>query len=216
MNTILEQGLKELGIAEGVHGGRQETAGALLERFALEIERFNDAYGLVSVKNFEALLIRHILDSLAPLTVIARLEALSIADLGSGAGLPGIPLAICLPDRRWTLVERSGKRAGFLQHTVALLRLENVQVVQGQMEEEAAQSFDLLTFRAFHPFSPSLLKALFRLLVPGGSIAAYKGRAKAIASEMAGLDVLWEAAPVKTPFLDEERHLVLIHGTPKS
>ncbi|MDR2149978.1 MAG: 16S rRNA (guanine(527)-N(7))-methyltransferase RsmG [Spirochaetaceae bacterium] len=209
MHTILEQGLRELGIAQTVRG-QQETRGALLEQFAGAIEQFNDVYGLVSLKNFEALLIRHILDSLSPLAVIAGLPALSIADIGSGAGLPGIPLSICLPDRQWTLIERSGKRAGFLQHSVALLRLENVRVVQGQMEEQRAEHFDLLVFRALHPFSPALLKALFRLLVPGGIIAAYKGRAETIASEMAGLAVLWEALPVKTPFLDEERHLVLI------
>ena len=202
MNTILEQGLIELGIGQ--------EALSLLERFAYEIERFNDAYSLVSVKSFEALLIRHILDSLAPLSMIAGLSASSSVDMGSGAGLPGIPLSICQPERRWTLIERSGKRAGFLQHTVALLRLGNVNVVQGQMEEQPEKSFDLITFRAFHPFSQSLLKSLFRLLSPGGVIAAYKGRAQTIVSEMAGLDVFWEALPVKTPFLHEERHLVLI------
>ncbi|MDR2135345.1 MAG: 16S rRNA (guanine(527)-N(7))-methyltransferase RsmG [Treponema sp.] len=202
---------------------RLDAVSALLERYIAEIERFNPAYGLVKVKNREELVTRHILDSLAPLGIILSLleaggPAAQAADLGSGAGLPGIPLAIALPEFRFTLIERMGRRAGFLRNTAAVLGLENVAVEEAEMEKAAPGRFTLLCFRAFRPLEPALHKALLRLLAPGGAIAAYKGRLEAIRAELAALGPLnpdrapasWEILPCPTPGLDEERHLLVL------
>jgi 16S rRNA (guanine527-N7)-methyltransferase len=229
---ILAAGLEELRKRdrdiEALLGGRLEAVSALLEQYIAEIERFNPAYGLVGARDRRELIIKHILDSLAPLGIICRLlkkdgRARSsgpagegpgrIADAGSGAGLPGIPLAISLPAYRFTLIERMGRRAGFLRNTLAVLALANAETEEGETERAPPGRFDLITFRAFRPPEPAVLKGLFRLLAPGGVLAAYKARREKIEAEMGPAEKLtggWEALPCPVPFLDEERYLVVI------
>jgi len=159
--------------------------------------------------------VKHILDSLAPLNILRGLlpDKPAIADVGSGAGLPGIPLAVCMPNAEFTLIERMGRRAGFLRDAVAILGLSNVRVEQMEMEKVSpAGCFDLVVFRAFRPLQPAILKGLWRLLAPGGIIAAYKGRRETVEEEMASLREMlpWEIIPLEVPFLYEERHLLLI------
>jgi len=210
-SALLKEGLAKLGQSES-------RILPLLERYIEEIELFNPAYGLVKVKDRQELIVKHILDSLAPLNIICGLfkdrASFKVADIGSGAGLPGIPLAVCLPNAAFTLVERMGRRAGFLRDAVAVLGLTNVAVEEAEMEKIATaveNSFDLIVFRAFKPLDSALLKGLFALLKPSGFLAAYKGRRQAIEEEMSGLQNLsWEAIPLEAPFLAEERHLVLI------
>ncbi|GHT93082.1 ribosomal RNA small subunit methyltransferase G [Spirochaetia bacterium] len=204
-------------IAPGVIKPRAEAVLGLLEKYIAEIELFNPAYGLVGAKDHGELVTKHILDSLAPLGIILRLlekqtgTAPRIADVGSGAGLPGIPLAIALPDASFTLIERMGRRAGFLRNTIAVLGLSNVTVEEGEMEKQAPERFDIITFRAFRPLEPPILKGLFRLLAPGGVLAAYKGRMETIQTEMtAACSGGWEALPCPVPGLKEERHLLVI------
>jgi 16S rRNA (guanine527-N7)-methyltransferase len=191
-----------------------------LNRYIKEIELFNSAYGLVGTNDTNELIIKHILDSLAPLGIIIKLlkdtgagKTAQIADAGSGAGLPGIPLAIVLPQCRFTLIERMGRRAGFLLNTKAVLSLSNINVEEGELEKAANGCFDLVTFRAFKPLEQKLLKTLLKKCAHGGIIAAYKGRREKIEAEMASLQktcVNWEAIPYTTPFLEEERHLLVI------
>ena len=212
----LEQGLIQLGL-ENIEGVLP-----LLVRYVEEIELFNPAYGLVKVRDRRELEVRHVLDSLAPINIIRRLlnekqKKLHMADVGSGAGLPGIPLAVCMSDVEFTLIERMGRRAGFLRNAAAVLALGNVEVLEAEMEKLTANMrFDAIVFRAFKPFEPLLLKGLFALLAPGGIIAAYKGRRLTIDEEMNRLPeallagTKWECFPVEVPFLEEERHLVAI------
>jgi 16S rRNA (guanine527-N7)-methyltransferase len=194
----------------------------LLNTYRGEIELFNPAYGLVGAKDQQELVVKHLLDSLAPLGSMIRLLGAEdresrglLADVGSGAGLPGIPLALCLPRFPVTLIERSGRRVRFLRNTLAVLGLSQVTVDAQEMEKAAPGRFALVTFRAFRPLEPELLKGLFRLLKPGGVLAAYKGRKEMINAEMGAIQHLtggWEAIPTPVPFLDEERHLVVIRG----
>jgi len=210
---LLKEGLVKLGLEES-----ESRILPLLERYVEEIELFNPAYGLVKVRDREELIVKHILDSLAPLKVIRNLSKNSagfkIADVGSGAGLPGVPLAVCLPNTAFTLVERMGRRAGFLRDAVAVLGLPNVTVEEAEMEKldpAAENRFDIIVFRAFRPLDGATLKGLFALLKPAGMLGAYKGRRQAIEEEMAGLrNLSWEVLPLEVPFLAEERHLVLI------
>ena len=227
-----------------------------------EIETFNPAYGLVGTTDSDELVIKHILDSLAPLGIIWKIlprttqttqttrtntneenrnisassepsvrcpcEPLraEIADAGSGAGLPGIPLAISLPEYSFTLIERMGRRAGFLLNTKAALEISNVNIEESELKKCAsplAAQFDLITFRAFKPLEPKLFKTLRKICRQDGMIAAYRGRREKTEAEMADLAVQlkeaieWEVIPCSVPFLDEERHLAVIkfRGSPK-
>ena len=215
----------------------------LLNRYIKEIETFNSIYGLVGTNDTNELIIKHILDSLAPLGIIYKLlnktsllplrvpvplceisancvsvplcdsSTINIADIGSGAGLPGIPLSIVLNQCNFTLIERMGRRAGFLLNTKALLALSNVTIEEGDMEKTTPGCFDLVTFRAFKPMEPKLLKYLFKACKPGGIIAAYKGKIDKINEEMSLIEaqnIDWQVIPYSVPFLEEERHLLII------
>jgi 16S rRNA (guanine527-N7)-methyltransferase len=222
MDEVLEQGLFRLGISP--------AALPLLSKYIEEIERFNPAYGLVKVRDRREFIVKHILDSLAPLDIISRqLKAApgrppdagripAVADAGSGAGLPGIPLAIALPGARFTLIERMGRRAGFLRNCLAALGLSNVTVEEAEMEKAAPGRFDLIVLRAFKPLEAPVLKGLARLLLPGGIIAAYKGRRQVTEEELRAAEASVpalrfsrEIIPLEVPFLDEERRLALIY-----
>ena len=202
---------------------RAEEVILRLTSYINEIELFNEAYGLVGSADTEELVKKHILDSLAPLGIISRFinesdekQKPQIADAGSGAGLPGIPLAIALPNYDFTLIERMGRRAGFLWNTKASLGISNIAVEEGELEKTGHGRFRLVTFRAFKPLEPKLLKTLFKVCAKGGIIAAYKGRREKIEQEMEPLKKLslldcgWEALPYTVPFLDEERHILVI------
>jgi 16S rRNA (guanine527-N7)-methyltransferase len=236
MDDTLAAGLEQLrkdGRVDALLAPRIDAVAALLEQYIAEIELFNPAYGLVSVKNRRELVVRHILDSLAALGALPGGDrARRIADVGSGAGLPGIPLAITLPQAHFTLIERTGRRAGFLRTAAAALALPNLAVEETEMEKAAPGRFDLAVFRAFRPLEPPILKGLLRLLAEGGVLAAWKGRRSTLEEELGKLEAAgllssraapaspsatrglsWEILPVKTPFLEEERHLVLISGS---
>jgi 16S rRNA (guanine527-N7)-methyltransferase len=233
MADLLEDGLALLCFRDGEHQGlrRKEQIIPLLHKYIEEIELFNPAYGLVKVQDRRELIIKHILDSLAPLEIIHRFleerreagKTPSVADVGSGAGLPGIPLGACLSGADFTLIERMGRRAGFLRDALAVLGLSNVQVEETELEKTGPGRFDLAVFRAFRPLEPDTLKNLFRIISPNGILAAYKGRRSAIEEEMAGILTAaetgkgpalngWEALPLAVPFLEEERHLVIMRA----
>jgi 16S rRNA (guanine527-N7)-methyltransferase len=226
MDELLSRGLDllletEPGLEPYIGQYRRAQLQNKLEAYVGELELFNPAYGLVGTENHEELIIKHILDSLAPLGHILRTIQNSgdpppvplIADAGTGAGLPGLPLACALPDYQFTLIERMGRRIGFLQNSLAVLGIENVRLEQADIEKARSGPFHLITFRAFRPLEQPILKALLKLLAPGGALAAYKGRLEKIQEEMKPIEHLlsrWEALPVQVPFLEEERHLVII------
>jgi len=222
--TVLEEGLTQLQL----NGVDKEDAAKQLHRYIAEIELFNPAYGLVKVRDRQELIVKHILDSLAPYNQIKAIlqrihnSSNNIADAGSGAGLPGIPLAICMPDVTFTLVERMGRRAGFLRNVQAALSLSNMEVQESDIDNaELSGRFDIIVSRAFRPLSNELYKHQVRMLSHGGIIAAYKGRKDAIDEEMLALlktvgeaerpaIASWDAIPVTVPFLNDERHLLVI------
>jgi 16S rRNA (guanine527-N7)-methyltransferase len=215
---LLAEGLKRLGI------DCPPTRLEALERYRLELERWNRRYGFVKASGRE-LVVRHFLDSLAGLPVLARLSPRrTILDVGSGAGFPGLPLALFLENSQFVLLERSARKAAFLANVVALLGLGNVRVLETDIRG-LKERFDLATFRAWSPLDREL-PALRRVLVPGGWIAAYKGRRERIDQELqqAGLAAAAGRSPaeparspaetavvrLEVPFLAEERHLVLL------
>ena len=225
---ILSNGLLELCQSDQVIASlvtpRLDVIITLLEKYISLIERYNPTLSLVGTNDRRELMVRHILDSLAPLGIIARQNnGLHIADIGSGAGFPGIPLAITLPDVHFTLIERKNRRADFLRNTQAALAAEgsnslcNVTVEEAEMEKVTPRRFSLVTFRALCPLEPKIYKKISRLCADGGILAAYKGRRQKTEDEITALEkklpVLtgrWELLPCPVPMLDEERHLLLI------
>ena len=231
---LLEDGLKQLAAADKaasfINDRFDEITGAL-QLYINEIERFNSAYGLVKADSREILIVKHILDSLAPLGHIADLlhinsDAVSgktLADVGSGAGLPGIPLAICLQTIHIALIERMGRRAGFLRNTIAVLAsafsgLDLLRITVEEKEWEGSPNqFDCIVLRALHPLDSNFAAKLARLLAPGGAIAAYKGRHQTAQTELDSLHgqsgltgFTTELIPITVPFLNEERCLAVI------
>ena len=210
---LLRQGLEQLEIPFG------EEQIIKVQIFLEELERWNRRYGLVGGgrgkdRRLDAgqLIVRHVLDSLAGWRAIEALDRRRlVADVGSGAGFPGIPLAVFLPDSLFTLLEPSATKAAFLRNAVILANLENVEVEEQRLQE-VGRRFDLVVFRAFSPL-PRALADLKRILEPHGLVVAYKGKRSRIAEELeaAGLDPqTLEITAVRVPFLDEERHLVIV------
>jgi 16S rRNA (guanine527-N7)-methyltransferase len=140
--------------------------------------------------------------------------SVSVGDIGSGGGLPGIPLAAVFPEYSFTLVERMSKRCGFLEKTASVLGLKNVTVLEQQAEFVPQKSFDVVTFRAFRPLDLKMTKKLLRLRKDGGILAAYKAKMENIAVEMEGIKKLvpdYKVVKLNVPGLeDSERNLVLV------
>lgn len=202
---VLEEGLAQLDIPFNV------DQLAKLHIFLQELERWNKAYGFVKAAGRQ-LIIRHVLDSLSAWRKISALpRRAQVVDVGSGAGFPGIPLAVFLADSRFTLLEPSAKKAAFLRNVAILAHLDNVEVEEARLED-VERRFDLVVFRAFTPLHREI-DALRRILNHNGVIIAYKGKRARILEEIdeAGISleqVLIEA--VEVPFLSEERHLVIL------
>lgn len=205
VSPVLEEGLAQLDIPFNVDQLRK------LHVFLQELERWNKAYGFVKAAG-QQLIIRHVLDSLSAWRKISALpRRAQVVDVGSGAGFPGIPLAVFLADSRFTLLEPSAKKAAFLRNVAILAHLDNVEVEEARLED-VERHFDLVVFRAFTPLHREI-DALRRILNHNGVIIAYKGKRARILEEIdeAGISleqVLIEA--VEVPFLSEERHLVIL------
>jgi len=189
-----------------------------LRRFDLylrELEKWNSLFGLVGADGRD-LVVRHVLDSLAGTGPISAEHPRRLADIGSGAGFPGIPLAVYMPETSFTLVEPSRKRCAFLRSAAALMGRANVRVFEGELEL-VRDAFDIVTFRAFRPLDRRILRRLAAILAPGGKIAAYKGRREQIGEETAAAEALGfrsRIEEVSVPFLDEPRHLVWLSIPP--
>ncbi len=135
----------------------------------------------------------------------------TVVDLGSGAGLPGIPLALVFPKWNFTLAERKEKRVRFLELAIKTLNLTNVKVWPFQFEEMKLK-FPFAVFRAFSPLEPELMKVLKKVLTPEGWTLAYKGRLEVIDAEVKAVSAWTKRVSIEkitVPFLDEERHAVI-------
>ena len=205
LRAELTAGLRTLALDEAL-------AAPLLAYLAL-LARWNRAYNLTAVREPQAMVARHLLDSLAMHAAVAPLAARggALADLGTGPGLPGIPLAIALPGLRVTLVESNGKKARFLREAVRTLRLGNASVVEARIEAvDRPGTFDAITARALATL-PKILELGGHLLAPGGRLLAMKGVVPD--EEIAALPAGWRVEriePLAVPGLDGERHLMVV------
>ena len=196
ITDTLRCGLRALGL---------DADGGMLAAYVAELDRWNRVYGFVKADR-EQLVTHHVLDALTAVPIVRRLGP-SVADFGSGAGLPAIPLAIALPRLTFTLIERSEKRRAFLSAVVPHLGLDNARVV----EHAGGDRFDLVTARAVAPL-PELAAA-----VAGDRLAprllAYAGTRAAIDAALRTLPFPASVERVRVPGLAAERHLVTVELT---
>ncbi|WP_413727443.1 16S rRNA (guanine(527)-N(7))-methyltransferase RsmG [Sodalis sp. RH19] len=180
-----------------------------LVRYVELLDKWNKAYNLTSVRDPAQMLIRHILDSIV---VDPHLRGRHFIDVGTGAGLPGIPLAIVRPDSRFTLLDSLGKRIRFLRQVQHELRLNNIEPVQSRVEDYApVTGFDGVISRAFASVGDMLAWCHHLPAVPAGRFYALKGQVPA--EELSALPekyVLESVITLSVPQLQGERHLVVI------
>lgn len=199
----LSAGMTELGLAPSA--GMLEC---LLDYVELLL-RWNSAYNLTAVRDPHEILTRHLLDSLA---IAPFVRGDTLADLGTGAGLPGIPLAIVEPARRYTLIDGNGKKTRFLREAVRTLLLDNVRVEQSRVET-ARGSYDCITARAFTTLK-QMLSLGGHLLAAGGIWLALKGQLdKDDVTDLPPGFRVAEVQPLKVPGLAASRHVVIIERT---
>jgi len=197
-DAALDRGLGELGLELGP-AARERLLGYL----ALLV-KWNRTYNLTAIRDPLAMVTHHLLDSLSvlPHLPLAALRP-RVADAGSGAGLPGIPLAIARPQWRVALAESSQKKAAFLRQAAIELALGNVEVHEGRVEAWRPQPlFDLVISRAFSALG-EFIAACRHLVVPGGTLAAMKG------TRPRDLKAGCSLISLHVPLLDAQRHLVL-------
>jgi len=184
-----------------------------LARYLALMLRWNAAYNLTAIRDPREMVTKHLLDSLAMAPAVAGVPTL--ADLGTGPGLPGIPLAIATPGLRVTLVESNGKKARFMREALRRLGLDNAEVAESRIEAlDRPGQFAAITARALATL-PQILALGGHLIAPDGVLLAMKGARPD--DEIAALPPGWTVRGVQAltvPGLDAERHLVTVARAP--
>jgi 16S rRNA (guanine527-N7)-methyltransferase len=200
--NILIEGIEFLGLSKDVD--KLE----LLLRFIALIEKWNKAYNLTAIREKEEMARLHILDSLA---ILPHLHGKRLIDIGTGAGLPGIPLAIYRPEMEFVLLDSNAKKTRFVQQVILELRLKNVSVLQSRVEDyQPAHRFDTVVSRAFASIS-DIMKLTAHLLSEDGLLLAMKGQPAD--EELAAVTQPCRVIPLVVPQVAAERCLVCISAT---
>jgi 16S rRNA (guanine527-N7)-methyltransferase len=201
---LIREGLGELPFA---------TDDELVEKsvaFIEQLARWNKAFSLTAIRSEQDMVGQHLMDSLS---IAPYVTGTRILDVGSGAGLPGLPLAILYPDKNFILLDSNGKKTRFMTQVVIDLGLSNVQVVQSRVEEYRVPPFDQVLCRAFAPLATIVAK-VSHLVAQNGTLLAMKGKI--------GGDTLLKTTvplklnrviPVQVPLVEAQRCLVeLVSG----
>jgi len=205
MREKLLKGLKSQKIDESAADG--------LLAYVELLNKWNKTYNLTAVRDPGEMITLHILDSL---TALPYLKGSRILDVGTGAGLPGIPLALVRPDINFTLLDTNGKKTRFVEHAVRQLGLGNVTVVKSRIEEyrpDDESGFDTVISRAFTALD-GFADACGRFLSDGGQLTAMKGRLQNEEISCVN-EAQWSitSSQVVVPGLEAERHMIVL--TPK-
>ena len=202
MLAILKSGAEELGVSLSDEAARK------MLRVLDELDEWNQKMNLTAIRDRPQQLTKHLLDSLS---VVKHLHGSRVIDIGTGAGFPGLPLAIALPEMHFTLLDSTAKKLKFIDHVTALLALENVETVHSRAEAfQPKYRYDVVISRAVGAVD-TFVKWTGHLCVGGGRLLAMKGRYPT--DELTKLPSGWKLATVhrlSVPGLDEERHLVEI------
>ncbi len=171
------------------------------------LAKWNKVYNLTAVRNPEAMVIRHLLDSLA---IHPWVHGTTLLDVGAGAGFPGIPLALAFPDLQITLIDSNGKKIRFLQEAQRVLSLCNINLVQSRVEAyQPDLPFDTVTSRAFSDLQQMMVWTN-HLIAPKGIWLAMKGRTPI--QELAQIKQPYTVNTYTVPGLNEERCSIIIHN----
>ncbi|MCR9192358.1 MAG: 16S rRNA (guanine(527)-N(7))-methyltransferase RsmG [Gammaproteobacteria bacterium] len=198
--SSLKNGMLDLGMSRDVDG----LAHACL-RYLQLLEQWNRAYNLTAVRSLPDMVSRHILDSLA---ILPWVKGQRILDVGTGAGLPGIPLALACPDKQWVLLDSNGKKTRFLLEVQRVLGLSQIEIIQDRVEAyEPAQAFDSIVSRAFSEVQ-KMLDQTQHLLVPQGQWMAMKG--PQVVAELPALQHPYRVESYRVPGEPGERYCVII------
>lgn len=198
----LAPGLQQLQVAAS------ESQLEQLRSYVAYLQKWNRAYNLTSIRSRPEIIVRHLLDSAAVLPHLPAADRL--LDVGAGAGLPGLVIAILRPDLQVTLVDSVGKKALFMRHVQRQLALENVNIVEGRAEEMSAETpWPLIISRAFAALG-DFIRLTMPLLSADGSWLAMKGRLDTAEQQYLPKGVELAAIQrLRVPGLDEERHLLV-------
>lgn len=209
--SLIESGLERIGVP---YDGKMIDD---LVKYVNEILLFNPVYKLVGDKDPDEIIIRHVLDSAAAYPVFMEETGSgdTIADLGSGAGFPGIVLSIIMRDRSFVLIDRMTRRILFLGGAVAKLKLGNARVLEKDAKD-IAERYDAVTCRAFHPLY-DIASMVTRIVRSDAPCLFYKGPK---ANALSELDVLRgegytfseRIVGIKVPYLDEARTVCVLRN----
>jgi 16S rRNA (guanine527-N7)-methyltransferase len=206
LDVQLKQGLMALGLM------LPESAQAQLLGYLVLLKKWNATYNLTSIREESAMLTQHLLDSLS---ILPHLEKSALAarrwiDVGSGAGLPGIPLAIACPEVQMALIDSVDKKTAFQRQVKIELGLANLMVMGGRVEKQPAAQCDAVISRAFAELA-DFVSLSGHLLAEGGALYAMKGQMPH--EEIARLPAGWHVArclPLEVPGMTAERHLIVL------
>ena len=177
-----------------------------LQAFLLLLQKWNHTYNLTAVKN-EEMMTHHVLDSLA---VAPYIKGNCIIDVGTGAGFPGVPLALHCPEKQFVLLDSNGKKTRFLVQAKAELKIDNIEIVQSRVEAYHTDAcFDAIIFRAVKPIQEMIEKTQ-HLCCKNGQFLAMKGHYPT--EELKAVTNPATVHALTVPGLHAKRHLVIIQG----
>jgi 16S rRNA (guanine527-N7)-methyltransferase len=206
IDAAIDDGVRALGLA------LPPGAAAQLSALIALLAKWNGTYNLTAIREPAKMVTHHLIDSLAVLTRLAVAQGARLVDIGCGAGLPGLPLAIARPDVAVTLLDSNGKKIAFVRQAIGELGLGNATAVAARAETFVpAAPFDVVVSRAFSDLA-TFVAAGRRLLAPGAVLVAMKGvlPAAEIAALPPGIRVV--AAPaLAVPGVEGQRHLVIMN-----
>jgi 16S rRNA (guanine527-N7)-methyltransferase len=198
LDRLLAEGLAQMEVA--ADAGQRERLLVFLQL----LRKWNRVYNLTSITDPVDMVRLHLLDSLA---VLPHLKGRRVLDVGTGAGLPGIPLALMSGEKDFTLLDGNSKKTRFVQQAIIELGLRNARVAHARIERYAdPEGFDVILARAFASL-PVIVEHTRRLLAPGGVILAQKGK---WAEQDSPTLFAVESVPLKIPGVDAERHLLSV------
>ena len=199
--SLLNKGLEKMGLV------LTDAQTDLLLAFLNLLEKWNHAFNLTGVRDVRSMIGRHILDSLS---IQAYLQGDRIIDVGTGAGLPGIPLSILFPEKHFVLLDSNQKKQIFVAQAVKLLSLKNIECVQGRVETyQPNQKFSTIVSRAFAPLD-RMLPLTEHLLLEDGRVLAMLGKATPESHPLPPGYILNEFITLEVPGEQAERHLAII------